>query len=85
MARHQINFRLPGAEYAALKSEADRLGIPVATAARLRLAESLSIEPRLAAIEQRLAAMPTGEQTLVALRHLAAKIDHAAGAQGGAK
>lgn len=85
MKRHQITFRLTDQEHAKLKAEADAAGMTVPVAARLRCLESLTIEPRLAALERAVAAMPTSEKLLAALRHLEAKIDRAAGAQGGAK
>ncbi|MBU6404687.1 MAG: hypothetical protein KGL09_02020 [Pseudomonadota bacterium] len=81
MKRHHIAFRVTDAEHANLKSAAAAAGMTVPVLARLRCLQNLEIEPRLAAIERAIAAVPTAEKLLVALRHLEAKIDRAGGSK----
>ncbi|THD09304.1 plasmid mobilization protein [Metallibacterium scheffleri] len=88
MRRRQIHFRLAEAEFRQLKSEATKAGLTVPVYARLRCLETLALADRLAGIERALAVLPnlpTGPAMATAFTRLAAKIDRAAGAQGGAK
>ncbi len=74
MRKRILSLRVTETEYQALKARADAGGVSVQAETRRAALEAIELGPRLAAIEARLAELPTGPALAKAFERLALKI-----------
>jgi hypothetical protein len=85
MRKRVLSIRLAEPEYQSIKAAADAAGTSVPVHVRRLALDSIQMEPRLAAIETAMAALPDRAALVEVARRLAERIDRAAASvKGGA-
>ncbi len=85
MRKRVLSIRLAEPEYQSIKAAADAAGTSVPVYVRRLALDSIQMEPRLAAIETAMAALPDRAALVEVARRLAERIDRAAaGGKSGA-